>query len=73
MGVLGNRNSTERILYAVFFHLNSEQRYLKFPKYIPSPFDGGGRGWVDKRNRFPPPLHPLPPGEGRFLGVFSEC
>jgi hypothetical protein len=27
---------------------------------------------VDKRNLFPPPLHPLPPGEGKFLGAHFE-
>jgi transposase-like protein len=32
MGVFGNRSSIERILYAVFFHYNSSQKYLKFPK-----------------------------------------
>jgi len=27
-----------------------------------------GEGRVDKKNLVPPPLHPLPRGEGRFLG-----
>jgi hypothetical protein len=32
-------------------------------------------GWVgmDKKTNFPPPLNPLPPGEGRFfLRIFSN-
>jgi hypothetical protein len=27
---------------------------------------------VDKRNLVPPPLHPLPPREGKFLGAHFE-
>jgi hypothetical protein len=32
-------------------------------------------GWVgmDKKTNFPPPLNPLPPGEGKFfLRIFSN-
>jgi len=34
---------------------------------IPSPSDGGGIGWGWINRFFPPPLSPLPPGEGRQI------
>ncbi len=43
------------------------------PALISLLLDGGGRGWgwigleFKIIRPFPPPLHPLPPGEGRFL------
>ena len=45
---------------------------------IPSPFDGGGRaclqvgrggGGQDRDLYVPPPLHPLPRGMGKFIGL----
>jgi lipoyl synthase len=43
----------------------SQSRYE--PTKLPSPFDGGGRGWGWTRRFYSPPLRPLPPGEGRDL------
>jgi len=31
-----------------------------------------GEGWGECGYKVPPPLHPLPPGEGRGFGLFSE-
>jgi hypothetical protein len=33
---------------------------------------GEEEGGVDKRNLVPPPLHPLPPRERKFLGAHFE-
>jgi hypothetical protein len=57
------------------FQINSSQRYLKFLDAFPSPFsmgEGEGGGGHNKDPLVPPPLHPLPRGEGRFLGCFEK-
>ena len=52
--------------------MDSDTVFMDEYDLFPSPLMGEGEGGGGKVKFIPPPLHPLPPGEGRVRGLWGD-